>query len=115
MADCLMPQLVTFPIQERGNILDLVITNIPERVIGIYPGDRLSGSDYSVIHLCLAMEGTTPVPKTVFNWCKANFTGIRTELSSVPWGDLLGTLSTEKKWAVFRDCLQAAVNIFVPV
>ncbi len=115
MEEQLMSQQVLFPTQVSGNILDLVITNIPERIVDIYPGDRLGGSDHTAIHLSISMEIQRPEPKTVFNWFKANFTGMRAELSTVLWQDLFRSLSPEEKWAALRDRLQAAVNSHVPV
>ncbi len=39
--DKYMEQLVDFPTQVKGNRLDLVITNIPERVDEVYEAGRL--------------------------------------------------------------------------
>ncbi len=49
MQERLLSQLVDAPTQVRGNILDLIITDIPERVTDIEYGDRLGGSDHVVI------------------------------------------------------------------
>jgi len=39
--DAMLEQLITFPTQVRGNILDLVFTNMPERVSDITEEGRL--------------------------------------------------------------------------
>jgi hypothetical protein len=44
-----MEQLVTFPMQIRGNILDWVLTNIPERVTEVMEAGRLGGSAHTMI------------------------------------------------------------------
>ncbi len=41
MQSKLMHQLIDFPTHVRGNILDLLITNIPERVKEVYDDGRL--------------------------------------------------------------------------
>ena len=115
MEEQLMEQLVTFPTQVSGNILDLVITNIPERIVDIFSGDRLGGSNHSAVHLSVALDLKRQEQKTVFNWFKANFTGMKADLGTVLWQDLFGSLSAEEKWAALRDRLLAAVNTHVPV
>jgi hypothetical protein len=44
-----MEQHVDFPTQVKGNTLDLVITNIPERVSEVFEAGRLGKSDHSII------------------------------------------------------------------
>ncbi len=53
--------------------------------------------------------------KQILIWNKADFTGMGAHLGSTPWEDLFRHLTADEQWAVFRDRLQAAVNIFVPV
>ena len=53
--------------------------------------------------------------KTVLNWNKASFTGMRSELDSVPWQDLFRNRSAEEKWEAFKGHLTATVNRNVPV
>jgi hypothetical protein len=47
--NALMQQLVDFATHTRGNIFDLVLTNIPERVEEIYEAGRLGRSDHVII------------------------------------------------------------------
>ncbi len=39
--DALMEQMVEFKTQVRGNLLDIVLTNVPERVVEVSEGGRL--------------------------------------------------------------------------
>ena len=113
--ECNMTQLIDFPTQVSGNILDLVITNIPERISELFQGDRLAGSDHMAIHVTvnLAVQKRL-VKRTLLNWHKADVTGIEEHLTSLDWGSLFRDCTAEEKWAVFRDSLLAAVNKFVP-
>ncbi len=43
--DAMMEQMVNFSTQVRGSILDLVLTNIPERVFEVTAQGRLANSD----------------------------------------------------------------------
>jgi hypothetical protein len=45
-------QLVDFSTHIKGNILDLVLTNIPERVMEVREEGRLGNSDHSSIAIC---------------------------------------------------------------
>ena len=52
-----MQQMVDFPTQVKGNILDLVITNIPERIEEIYEMGRLGKSDHVMIVTKISVGG----------------------------------------------------------
>ena len=47
--DMLMSQMVDFSTQVKGNILDLVITNMPERIQEVREEGRLGRSDHNMI------------------------------------------------------------------
>jgi hypothetical protein len=44
-----LQQMVSFPTHIKGNILDLVITNCPDKVLDISDGGRLGKSDHCII------------------------------------------------------------------
>ena len=54
-----MEQLVEFATQVRGNRLDLVISNIPERVMDLKEEGRLGSSDHDMISVQI---GVGPMP-----------------------------------------------------
>jgi endonuclease/exonuclease/phosphatase family metal-dependent hydrolase len=53
----LMQQMVDFPTQVKGNTLDLVITNIPERIEEIYDAGRLGKSDHVMVVTKISVGG----------------------------------------------------------
>ena len=72
--DRLMTQMVDFSTQVRGNILDLVITNMPERVLEVREEGRLGKSDHVMIVTEISVgkatrENQMPLP----DWRKANW------------------------------------------
>ena len=74
MEDRLMTQMVDFSTQVRGNILDLVITNMPERVLEVREEGRLGKSDHVMIVTEIAVgkatrENQMPLP----DWRKADW------------------------------------------
>jgi hypothetical protein len=49
--DVMLTQMVDFSTQVKGNCLDLVLTNIPERIVDIEEAGRLGKSDHDMILL----------------------------------------------------------------
>ncbi len=52
-----MQQLVDFGTHIKGNILDLLVTNIPERVEELFDAGRLGKSDHVMIVTKLSVGG----------------------------------------------------------
>ena len=54
--DCMMEQMVEFSTHIRGNCLDLIVTNIPERVSDVTEAERLGQSDHSIIRMTVSVS-----------------------------------------------------------
>jgi len=84
--DRMMEQMVEFSTQIKGNCLDLVLTNIPERVSDVTEAGRLGKSDHEMLLISLEMDRRGDCPsKKVTNWRLADWDGIRYQVSSVNW------------------------------
>ncbi len=82
--DALLEQMVNFPTHIKGNCLDLVLTNIPERIINVEEMGRLGASDHEMILVSVAMQGgREESEKSGLNWRKANWDGMREDLTAV--------------------------------
>jgi hypothetical protein len=94
-------QLVTFPTQVKGDTLDLVLTNIPHRVLDVEDLGRLGTSDHSMIQLQLSVskKGTKTV-EMVPNWFKADWGSIRTELQEIDLAGQLLNCDTDIAWSI---------------
>ena len=53
----MLDQLVTFPTQVRGNILDLCLTNITERVLAVSEGGWLGQIDHELVEILINADG----------------------------------------------------------
>ena len=42
-----LEQLIMFPTHTKGNVLDLVVTNCQEKIVGVNDAGRLGRSDHS--------------------------------------------------------------------
>jgi hypothetical protein len=113
--DALTEQLITFPTQVRGNILDLELTNIPERISEVTEAGRLGNSDHTIITTKVkfgevTVEGKDPQP----NWRKADWDRLRRELAGGILSEGL-TGSVEETWTSIKNTVREAVKGFVPL
>ena len=110
-----LSQLVDFPTHIKGNILDLVITNCPDKVISISDEGRIGKSDHCILNMELKVSATINSDKpTRPNWNKADIVGLRTHLKNINWSTTLTEHGADRAWTIFKDTLDTAVAKFVP-
>jgi len=113
--DQLLVQLVDFPTHIKGNCLDLIITNIPERVTEVYDAGRLGSSDHVMISMLVQVGQVPQTTKRVKNWRKADWDGMRSDMKRVDWKRELNGLTVDRMWAVLKRKVGAAVRKHVPM
>ena len=114
--DSLMQQMVDFPTQVRGNVLDLFITNVPERVEEIYEMGRLGKSDHVMIMATVTMEAEPDEDdSTAPDWRKADWDAMRRDLATQGWRRRLNQCGTEEAWLILKQKLHGLIDIHVPV
>jgi Reverse transcriptase (RNA-dependent DNA polymerase)/Endonuclease-reverse transcriptase len=108
-----LEQMVGFPTHKKGNTLDLILTNCPEKFISVKDAGCLGTSDHCMI--MTEIESVLPKNKTVtrLNWRKGDFQSIRDELRTMDWG-ILHTHSLSEAWDAFKYRLTALVTKYVP-
>ena len=111
----LMEQLVTFTTHTRGNRLDLLLTNIPERVVDVQEAGRLGHSDHTMI---LAKVTTNKVesgnPKEQLDWNRADWNSMRENMASINWRERMENKSGSEAWEMLRDHINTMVAENVP-
>jgi len=108
--DDLLTQLVDFPTHIKGNCLDLVLTNIPERVVEIMDTGRLGSSDHVMLTL-LVQVGQIPQPtKRVLNWRRADWEGMRKDMRRIGWKVELSGLTVDRMWSVLKRKVEQTVK-----
>jgi len=113
--DSLMEQMVNFSTQVKGNCLDLVLTNIPERIYDISEAGRLGSSDHEMLSITLIMDMRTEGSnRPTLNWKRANLPSLRAELATVDWSTMR-TKTVEEMWTFFRSKISEAVARNVPL
>jgi len=111
----LLTQMVDFPTHKKGNILDLVITDIPEKIIEITDEGRLGNSDHitMVIRIEYGKERKKE-PDVVKNWKKARWEEMKKEMREVQWKREANGLDTNQFWTSLRGKLDELIEKHVP-
>ena len=111
-----LDQMVSFSTHTKGNILDLLLTNIPERVLNVEEMGHLGHSDHSMILATIGVSGGgghTP-EKELYDWAKSDWASMRRSLAEVNWRDELKDKDGNEAWTVLRDRITAVVDRYVP-
>jgi Endonuclease-reverse transcriptase/Reverse transcriptase (RNA-dependent DNA polymerase) len=115
--DMFLQQLVEFSTHIKGNILDLVLTNIQERIIEIKEEGRLGKSDHVMIttEICVTSSMQHQAVETRPDWARADWAGLKQQLRNWNWrADMYGQ-DAEKSWTTMRVKLNSLVKEFVLV
>ena len=112
--DKLMDQLVDFPTQVKGNTLDLVITNIPERVDEICEAGRLGKSDHTVITVKVSIGVSLEPEKSMPDWKRADWDAMREELRTGDWLQQLKRSGAARAWEILRAKMENMIEKYVP-
>ena len=108
-------QHVDFSTHTKGNILDLVLTNCPEKVISMSEEGRLGKSDHCILLLELdSTTKTTQLEGRRKDWKRADMEGLKRQLLEVDWERETRTLNTQDSWNHFKENLNRCLDRFVP-
>ena len=110
-----LDQLVHFATHTKGNTLDLVLTNCPDKIISINDGGRVGKSDHCILNIEVKVKTVRRIVKTTrSNWTKADIVGLKRFLSEINWHQEMASSSVERLWATFKRILESAMEQFVP-
>jgi hypothetical protein len=112
--EAMMVQLVEFPTHIKGNCLDLVLTNMPERIMEVREAGRLGSSDHVMMEILVKTGVYNGATKRVNNWRKADWQGMRSNLSKVDWHRELCGKRADRMWETFKRKINTVVKEFVP-
>jgi hypothetical protein len=108
-------QLVDFPTHDKGNILDLVLTNSPHLIQNINDCGKIGSSDHCLLSIeILSSYKETNNTSERFNWNRADFDSISEGLNAINWKEDLYNLSTEEAWKFFCIILNDLTEKYVP-
>jgi len=112
--DAMMEQLVDFPTQVRGNVLDLVITNIPERVEEVCEEGRLGRSDHVIIMTRVRVRKSEEESGPAPDWRRADWDAMRADLRGRQLMQRIKRSGVEEAWRIFAEEVTDLISIHVP-
>ena len=115
--DLSLTQLVEGPTHEKGNTLDLVLSNVPSLVSGLKILDQnaVCSSDHYGIAFNLGSVTRKRGPKReVPNWSRADWDALNNELKHIPWDSHLMHCDADTSWSRFKDILLNCCKKHIP-
>jgi Reverse transcriptase (RNA-dependent DNA polymerase)/Endonuclease-reverse transcriptase len=110
-----LEQMVHFPTHTRGNCLDLLLTNVPERVENVRSVGRLGSSDHFMIQAeILVGKHKEQQQGFVKNWWKADWSKMKEEMAAIDWSSL-EDLTADEGWTFFKNSIDQVVERNVPL
>jgi len=110
-----LSQLVNFPTHLKGNILDLVLTNIADRVTSIEDQGRLGTSDHIIMSVKISTSNkAAPSTEKIPDWSRADWAALKRTLGDPALLARLERTETEAVWETLRDEVNRAVADHVP-
>jgi hypothetical protein len=110
-----LEQLVSFPTHVKGNVLDLLITNCPDRIIKVADEGRLGKSDHCILNIEMECCIHQTLQESIkYNWSKADVTKIKEDLEEPQWRERLGECRVEEGWTILTNRLAETIEQNVP-
>ena len=115
LQDQFFTQHVDFPTQDKGNILDLVISSSSNLVHSVDDCGKLGKGDHRLLKVNLrGISAESQSRELVPNWAKADLIGMRESISNIVWDDVLSSMSGDEAWVTFKNILETEFSKFVP-
>ena len=117
--DHFLTQINSIPTRDN-NILDLIITNVPEHVNITdveSPDNTVIFPDHCVLHY--KFNAFVEIPKTksqrfIYNYKKGNFEGLRSSLSTIDFILCIEHDNINDDWTSWRNTFLGAISKYVP-
>lgn len=110
-----LQQFVDFPTQQSGNILDLVLTNVPERILSVTAGMPLANSDHIAVFTEVKFNHTrTKVVQKKWNYERADWDKIYEKLNDAHWQDIKNE-NVESQWLHLLSIITEVHKNYVPM
>ena len=112
--DKFLNQCIDFSTHIKGNILDVILTDIPNNIHNIEDIGRIGNSDHVMI-LCdiICDKQINITEQTVPDWKKADIIGAKNFLNSINWNNMLPT-NTSDAWDYLKSVIAETNQRFIP-
>ena len=110
-----MCQLVTFPTHVRGNILDVVLTDVSEKIMSLEPIGFIGGSDHTAISIDINYGAViNRTNDCIPDWSKADYNGLSNFYYNINWSEELYNKSADEAWLFFKDNINQGTDLYIP-
>jgi hypothetical protein len=111
----LLEQIVDFPTHIKGNCLDLILTNMRERLYDETDVGNLGSSDHVMISCSIVInDDDVDTAKTTINWRKADWNTMRRDMAGVNWSNEFDAKTVQEMWNLFSSKIGKTVSENVP-
>ena len=114
-----LSQVVQVPTHNKGNILDIVLTSIPEAISNV---NATPITSFNTDHLAVMFQvshlldvSPTILSKQVYDYSKADWPGLVDHLLDFDFGPLFNNDDIETIWLSFKDLLLSSLYQYVPL
>jgi len=115
LADKSLDQMVDFPTHIRGNMLDLLLTNCPDRVVNIENIGNLANSDHCILSIDILCDVNFDNNSDyIYDWSNMNETAFKEYVISCDLENTINNMNVEESWNKIRNTLDFAITNFVP-
>ena len=108
-------QMIDFQTHIRGNVLDLLFTNHPDRIQNIESLGNLANSDHSTIMVDVVFNSRfNKSTELISDWKNGDVVGLADYLKMADWTRELDRRNVEEAWVYFKDKAQTGTDLFIP-
>ena len=106
--------MVDMPTYSGGNILDPVLTDVPNKILQVEDLGKLGNSDHIIlgVHIDTSLKQNSS-GNTAWNYARANFVELKRKFSEKNWHELL-VGNVESFWKIIKDILSQLCNKHIP-
>lgn len=110
-----LTQCIDFPTHSKGNILDVIITDVPNKIINVEDIGRIGNSDHVMILCDILCDKTIPTStQKVPDWRKADILSAKAHLSNINWEEQMRDMNTSKAWTYLITVIEEVHTRYIP-
>ena len=104
------------PTHIKGNLLDLVLTNVDFKVLSVEDEGRLGNSDHIMLSIVIDTDISRQDSSEIgYNWRRAKFQEIKDDLRRVDWKRIMESLNRHDCWDKFKSEINRVTERYVPL
>ncbi len=113
-----LKQCISVPTHDKGNILDILLTNSEQSVLNpkVLDKNSVCKSDHSpfIFSFRTIIKRKKSVKRECYKFSHANWDALNSDLRNTNWNSILSSNDPEICWTNFKSCLFSLVDIHIP-